>query len=539
MRSVIFKCICLLLAAAMLCGLCGCGKLKPSGVVSVRLDEPAEDSGEEEEKVPQSIGEALRSTYAADHVFSLNAMLDDSFNPYVTSSAWNQVVGMLVYENLVELDDSFEAVPNLVTAWTTEDGISWTFSVDTTRTFHNGDAVTAYDAVYSIQQAMAYGGRYASRFRNVKGISAIDRESFAVTLTEANYRFYQLLNVPCIEYYTGGEDTPPGTGPYKFSAAETYLTLDENHPKAAQMPLDTIYLKEYTAADDILQAFEDSYIDLVINNSNAMSSLGYASTNITKYVDTTSMHYLGYNTTSGVFTNPVFRAVITYAIDRNAIVSDIMGGAGVAAALPIHPDSLLYPTEYAASLAYSESGFAKALANIGAVDVDGDGALELNGQRYTLNFIVCSDSAVKVFAARRIAQEMQSCGLSVNLRELSYEDYLENLEEGNFDIYYGEVILCSDWDMSMFFEWDGDLNKGGLSDNTLLSHVKNFLASTDDTRAMYGEILYQYIGQNAPITVICFEKSEVLYHRGVLAGLSPTQDNVFYGMENWTVDLYG
>lgn len=536
MKSVYIKCISLLLTVLLLLSLGGCGKLKPSGEVSVRLDAPV---GGEEDNEFQAIGEELRSTYAADHVFSLNAMLDDSFNPYVTSSAWNQVVGMLVYENLVELDDNFEAVPNLITAWSTEDGYNWTFSVDTTRVFHNGDSMTAYDAVYSIQQAMAYGGRYAARFRNVAGISANDRETFAVALEEANYRFYQLLNVPCIEYSSGWENTPPGTGPYQFSAAENYLTLDEKHPKAADMPLDTIYLKEYTAAEDILQAFEDSYIDLVINNPNAMSSLGYASTNITKYVDTTSMHFLGYNTTSGAFMNPVLRAVLTYAIDRNGIVSDIMEGAGVAAALPIHPNSPLYPAEYAASLAYSESSFERALANIGVADLDGDGTMELNGQRYTINFIVCSDSAVKVFAARRIAQEMQKCGINVNLRELSYDDYLENLEEGNFDIYYGEVMLCSDWDMSMFFEWEGDLNPGGLNDNTLLSHVKTFLASTDETRLINAERLYQYIGQNAPITVICFEKSEVLYHRGVLAGLSPTQDNLFYGMENWTVDLYG
>lgn len=534
MKSLYVKCICLLLVLCLLGSLAGCtGRLKPTGVVSVRLDEPAE-----EEETLQEVGEELRSTYAADNVFSLNAMLDESFNPYTTSSAWNQIVCMLVYENLVELDGSFVAYPNLVTAWQTEDGYNWTFSVDTSRSFHNGDSMTAYDAVYSVRQAMSEGSRYAARFRNVDEISALDRETFTVSLEEPNYQFYQLLNVPCIEYYTAWESTPPGTGLYTFSAAENYLTLDENHPRAAAMPLDTIYLKEYTAAEDILQAFEDSYIDLVVNNPNAMSSLGYASTNIVKYVDTTSMHYLGYNTSGGAFMNPVLRAVMTYAIDRNAIVTDIMEGAGVTATLPIHPNSALYPREYGASLAYTADGFAKALDNIGVADLDGDGTMELNGQRYTVNFIVCSDSAVKVFAARRIVQEMQQCGISVNLRELSYDDYLENLEEGNYDIYYGEVILCSDWDTSMFFEWEGELNHGGLNDNSLLSLVKAYLGSPDETRALNAEKLYQYIGQNAPITTICFEKSEVLYHRGVLAGLSPTQDNIFNEMENWTVDLY-
>ncbi len=37
--------------------------------------------------------------------------------------------------------------------------------------------------------------------------------------------------------------------------------------------------------------------------------------------------------------------------------------------------------------------------------------------------------------------------------------------------------------------------------------------------------------------MVCFEKSEVLYHRGVISGLDPTQDNIFYNMQDWTIDL--
>ncbi len=532
MKSVFLKILSLFLLVSTLAGLGGCG------VFELTEEDMAEIQEETAEVVlGQSIGQELVATYAADANFSLNAIFDSSFNPYQTSSAWNQVVGMLVYENLVELDESFEAQPNLITAWETEDGIHWRFSVDTTRTFHDGGAMTAHDAVYSINQAMAYGGKYARRLRQVIGISANDSETFDITLDEANYRFYQLLNIPCIEYNTGSSSTPPGTGPYRFSEAGTYLILEESHPQASEMPLGTIYLKEYSAAEDILQAFEDSWIDLVINEPNGMSSLGYSSTNIIKYVDTTSMHYLGYNLQSSLFSGVMARAIMTYAIDRDAIVSDVMEGAGVAATLPIHPDSPLYPADYAHTLAYSRDGFQNALNNIGAADVDGDGQLEFAGRKYTINFIVCADSATKVSAARRIASELQKYGFAVNLRELSYEDYLESLEEGNFDIYYAEVKLCADWDLSKFFESGGDLNYGGLNDNALLNAVKTFLASPPETLDQSRDLLCQYIGQNAPITVICFERSEVLYHRGVLAGLTPTQDNIFHGLENWTIDL--
>lgn len=522
----------LALAMAVLFCLGGCG-------VFTLTEEEQQELEEEEAEVVigSSTGQALVSTYAADSVFSLNSVPDASFNLYETSSAWNQVVGMLVYETLVLADNSFSTSPNLITAWNTEDGINWTFSVDTTRTFHDGGTMTSYDAVYSVTQAMAYGSRYAARFEHVVGISSIDSETFAVTLDEANFRFYALLNIPCIEYGSAYDELPPGTGPYMFSEDGTSLELFDSHPQADEMPLDTIYLKEYTAAEDILQAFEDSYIDLVINNPTGMASLGYSSTNITKYVDTSNMQYLGYNMSSSIFGQLGIRLAMTYAVDRATIVSSCMQSAAVAAALPIHPNSSLYPTELAETLAFSESGLLTALQNAGVTDVDGDGQLEINGQDMTINFIVCSDSAAKVSAARMIAAQLRSAGLSVNLRELNYTDFVENLEEGTFDLYYGEVKLCNDWDLSVLVDSDGAINYGGLSDVYLTNYLNTYLAAGEDIVADAALALYQYIAQTAPITVVCFEKSEVLYHRGVLAGLDPTQDNLFYNMQDWTIDL--
>lgn len=513
----------------MMLALAGCG------VFSLTEEERVELA--EEEIVAQSVGQELAATYAADHVFSLNYVSGSSFNPYRTDSAWNKVVAMLVYEDLVALDRSFEAQPNLITAWSTEDGRTWTFTVDTTRAFHDGGSMTAADAVYSLEQARSYGGPYETRFHNVREAYSLDSETFIVVLNEANYRFCELMDIPCIEYGTGYADKPAGTGPYTFSASGRYLRLFDGHPLADQMPLSTIYLKEYEAAVDILQAFEDSYLDLVINDPNGLSNLGYSSTNIIKYVDTTSLHYIGYNVNSGLFSQNMVRSAMTFAIDRAAIVSEVMQGAGAAAALPINPQSPLYPAQIDKMLSYTEGGFKTALDNLGAADVDQDGTLEFGGQRYTLDFIACSDSGVKVSIARRIASDLRGFGIDVNLRELGYDDYVSELRKGNFDMYYAEVRLCADWDLSYILGSGADLNFGGVRDATLDGYIRDFLASPDDQRQASLEQLCQYIGQSAPITPICFEKTEVLYHRGVLSGLDPTQDNVFYNMQNWTVDL--
>ena len=510
-----------------------------SGCSVFRLTEDERTALEEEDAAVQSIGQELAATYAADRVFSLNCVYDESFNPYRTESAWNKVAAMLVYENLIELDGSFEAQPNLITAWSTEDGITWTFTVDTERTFHDGGALSAADAVYSLEQARSYGAPYEKRFHIVREAYSLDSESFVVVLEKADYRFCELMAIPCIEYGSGYQDRPPGTGPYAFSASGKYLRLNTEHPLAKQYPLSSIYLKDYGSAVDILQAFEDSYIDLVINDPNGMSSLGYSSTNIIKYVDTTNLHYIGFNTTSGLFSQNMIRSVITYGIDRASIVSEVMQGAGAAASVPVSPQCGLYPEEWARSVEYSESGFRTALENVGAADLDLDGTLEFGGQRVTIDFIVCSDSGTKVSIARRITSDLRSFGLDVSLRELGYSDYVRALEKGDFDMYYAEVRLCADWDLSYILESGASLNYGGYRDSTLDELMRAFLASPEEQQADAMEQLCQHLSQAAPITPVCFERTEVLYHRGVLKGLDPVQDDLFHNMQDWTVDLGG
>ena len=227
------KSISFFLALAMMLALAGCG------VFSLTEEERVELA--EEEIVAQSVGQELAATYAADHVFSLNYVSDSSFNPYRTGSAWNKVVAMLVYEDLVALDRTFEAQPNLITAWSTEDGRTWTFTVDTSRAFHDGGSMTAGDAVYSLEQARSYGGPYETRFHNVREAYSLDSETFVVVLNEANFRFYELMDIPCIEYGTGYADKPAGTGPYTFSASGRYLRLFDEHPQADLMPLSAVF----------------------------------------------------------------------------------------------------------------------------------------------------------------------------------------------------------------------------------------------------------------------------------------------------------
>ena len=530
------KLACLLLAAVLILGLGGCSLL------GGRTQKAEEDGQPSPSPSPtpagSSVGQELAETYKADRIFSLNAMEGQSFNPYATSSAWNLVVSMLAYEPLVNTDNTFEAQPNLVTEWSTEDGYTWTFTVDTTRKFHDGGVMTPSDAVYSIDLARnQYNGRYSKRFVHVQSVYGIDESHFIVTLDQSNWRFYELLNIPCVELNTGYNSIPVGTGPYKFNSSLTALTLDPNYPGAKDMDLKTIRLKHYTNPEDILQAFEDSLLDLVVNNPSDMSSLGYSSSNIIKYVETSNLHFIGYNMQSRIFAQPAVRAAVTYAIDRDTIVASSMQGAGTAATLPIHPNSSLYPRSLARSLAYSKDFLTTALGTAGASDTDFDGVIELGGIRAEVTFLVCSDSVTKVSVARQIGNQLRDAGFLVNMKELNYSEYLAALRAGEYDLYYGEVKLCNDWDLTELLGMNGSLNYGGYRDQNMGGYIASYLGSGPDQAALGAETLCQYLAQAAPITAVCFERTQVLYHRGVLSTINPTQENIFNDIRNWTVDL--
>ena len=531
MKHKILRGISLALAAALLASLGGC---------ELPGTESAEPTPTPLIVVGDSTAETIQETYKADHIFSLNSLEGASFNPYTTSSAWNQMVGMLAYETLVKAGSDFTAQPNLLTSWESQDGRVWTFYVDTSRKFHDGGTMTANDAVYSIQMGSAENGRYQRRFAHVSDLYALDRGSFVVELDQINWRFPDLLNIPCIEYGTYYTSMPPGTGPYKFNARGTALTLFHDYPYADEMPLRSIFLKRYTRPEDILQAFEDSLLDLVTNTPADASSLGYSRSNLIKYVETSNLHFVGFNPRSALFSYTPYRTMLNYAVDRDTIVSNAMQGAAVSATLPIHPNSPYYPKTLGNTLEFSQETFQTLVTNLGGTDLDQDGVLEFGSIRAEVVFLVCADSGAKVSAARQIAAQLRGVGFAVTMSELSYSDYIAALEDGAYDLYYGEIKLCNDWDLSQLLLSGGRANYSGYYDPTLTSYVQGFLATNpDDSAAMStnAEALYSYLAQTAPIVPVCFERTQVLYHRGVLTTINPSQDNIFNDMQDWNVVL--
>lgn len=520
----------LLLAGLMALSLCACqGKEEdPANVI------PTGSSGTE-----------VSRSAAADEVFSLNSNSNYSFNPLIATNHANQLICCLVYENMVELDDNFNVLPNVITEWKcSEDGKSWEFTVGSGHYFHDGSQVTAKDLSYSLSLAIN-ADRYKGRFSSFQGASFTE-DKLQVSLGIGDGQFVKLLNIPIVKSGTYQDPRPIGSGPYTYNEDNTALVAFEQYHSYDTLPVDTIYIKDYQAADGIISAFEDSVIDVVLNDPSSYTNLGYSSTNETHSFATTNMHYVAFNENSVLGKMAQFRVAMQYAFDREYL-EELLKGNAVASSVPMYPSCEIYPQSIADKYSYDLETCKSILDAGGIRDYDEDGRLEyMSGSPQTIDvsFIVSSDSSAKSGVARRFAESMNSIGLNVTVRELTWSEYTKALEEGDFDMYYGEVKLRNNFDLTELLQVRSEdnettnINYTNSKDSSVETYINDYLASGDTGRSFAFQNLVEYInGTTGSLITIGFEKQQIISHRGVIKGLDPNAGNPLFNVENWVVTL--
>ena len=520
------KLLCLLLIPALLLGLTGCGRRSAFDPTSLI---PKSTEGKDVTRFP-----------AADNVFSLNWNEDYSLNPILATNHSNQLVCDLVYENMVEVDDNFNVIPNVLDeGLPNDDATYWIFNIDQGHVFHDGTPVTGKDIRYSLERAVATQDRFRGRFSSYQG-SGYDEAHFYVTLGIGDTAFPRLLNIPIIKSGTMDEKPPIGSGPYTYNEDHTALVAYEGYPGYETLPLDTIYLVSYNSADEILSNFEDGIIDAVTNDPSSYTNLGYSSANEIRNFNTTNLHYIMFNEEGLIGRYSGFRQAMIYAFDRVNFARNLMHGNAVAAAVPMHPACADYPSDYASTFGYNLELCRVVLENAGIRDYDDDGMLEYmsgSAQDIDVNFIVCSDSSAKTGVVRRFAADMASIGIKVTVRELTWADYLQALEDGDFDMYYGEVRLRNNFDLTELLDPDSPLNYSRSRDTGYVVLINNFLSCAPAQRPALYKQLCDYIISNGALIAIGFEDQQLIVHRGVIRGLNPNLGNPLYNFQNWEIML--
>lgn len=547
------KIFALLLASATLFSLAACGEAAAGPEAT---PEPATDDG-----AATVSGQTLTFGDAADSVFSLSLDYEESLNPVKTQSTLNQLVDCLVYDRLFEVDENFNVTSRVLSDWyysKNEDSAGvWVLRVKDGIQMHDGSTLTAQDVAYSVSciftsekhknLQMQIGRVYSSAFNG---------EVYLATEGADNAQLPQRMSIPIIKAGSVGDEIPVGSGPYMYNEDRTALVKFDGYENSESLPLDEVQLRAYRGMEELITEFESGLVDLVVNDPTGIYNMGYGGKNEKRVITTTNLHFIGFNSKSRFFQYDAYRCAMNWIVNRDKIVSDTLDGNAVATMLPIHPNSSLYDTDIASQFSYDPARCLTELERGGCRDLDADGMLEfaLSGMKVDieLNFAVCADNAAKVQEARQIAEDMEAIGLSVNLRELTWKDYLAALRTGYIDadqeepeipmdMYLAEVALTGDWNIltliSGDWEEDNTLNYGGWENSELERLTEAYLGAKDDDRAQAVRDWLQLLTTTTVILPVCFETRDVISHLGTISGMSPNQYDIFHNITAWTVHI--
>ena len=432
---------------------------------------------------------------------------EGTLHPILSQDAANVALAGLVWEGLFALDGSFEPQPVLCQGYTvSEDGLTWTFTLRSGVTFSDGSPLTADEAAASLRLAMGESSRFSGRMGGVRSVTSQDG-AVVVTLNRPNGALPALLDIPIVK---GESEEPLGTGPYVVEGwgEDSRLTARSDWWQNKPLPVQTIPLYTVPEPDDLIYAFDAGDISLVSTDLTGTNALGFGGDYETWDYPTSTMLYVGFNCNAGACRDPAVRQALSRGLDRNSVASALYARHAVASALPA-------------------AGWSKGE----------DGLWARGRERLSLTFVVSTDNTFRLTAAEYLAGELTRAGIGVELQKLSWTDYQKALAQGDFDLYLGAVTLSADFDPTPLLS--GALNYGKYWNADTNALTDAYRAAAGTARETAAAALWARLAQEAPFAVLCFQNQSVLTQWGMVSGLTPTQQNPFYGFAHWSVGSGG
>lgn len=505
-----------LLLTVLLClVLCGCSGEDYNDITDPGWEEfqQQEQPPVDEEKI--SYPEAFTLAYHKDH----------TLDPITCGEGIQQDVAALLYEPLFRLNEHFEPVGVLCESgqWD-ESGLVCTLRVRRGVLFWDGTELTAADVAATLQRAVE-SRRYGYRLRGVTEVTYSNRDgTVTITLAEKNCGFLALLDISVVKKGTEEQMVPVGTGPYLYVTANegAQLLVHAEWWQQKPLPVDTISLLHAKDADTAIHLFTSHRVELLTldpTDGHSTMSGGIVETER----PTTLLHYIGFNTASGVFADSAARMAFSNGIPRDVLVNAFLSDHAVAASFPISPHSMLYPRSLESTYTQEKTRTAVAAAGYNT------------GERRELVLLVNEEDSFRIDNAEYIAQTLSVLDWQITVRVLPWTEYLIALEQGDFDLYYGQVRLCADWDVSDLIATEGVMNYGRFSDQKMDLLLSDFRQSNNRTAVAHA--LYNYFSQMVPIAPICFRNYTVLTHPQVVENMVTAPNDTFSSFDEWIINL--
>jgi peptide/nickel transport system substrate-binding protein len=364
--------------------------------------------------------------------------------PLLASDSPSHNIAGMVYNGLAKYDKNMNIVGDLAKSWDiSTDGLVITFHLRKGVKWHDGQPFTAADVLYTYQVTVdpKTPTAYAGDFLKVKKAEVIDDYTFRV--------IYDKPFAPALiswgssilpRHLLMGTDItksklsrhPIGTGPYKFKEwiAGQKIVLISNPDYFEGRPYidghitriipDTATMFLELRAQGIslmgltpLQYTRQTENNLFRQNFNKYRYLSFAYT------------YLGYNLKSPLFTDKRVRQAISYAVNKEEIISGVLLGLGKPATGPYKPGTWAY-NEKVKIYQYNPQKAKELLRAAGWKKINKEGILEKDGRPFSFELITNQGNETRQKCAEIIQRQLKEVGIDLKIRILEWAAFIND-----------------------------------------------------------------------------------------------------------------
>ena len=264
---------------------------------------------------------------------------------HTSGAALEQVLVDNIYEGLVTRTQDNGIDERLASAYEiSDDGLTYTFTLNEGITFHDGTALTSADVVASYQTVKSDASVQGNaEFADVAAITAPDPQTVTITLTKPDQNFLFTLTGPAGLVFKKGDTTDlktaeNGTGPFVLDrwakgSAITFDRFDDYWGDAATIGEVVFqYIPDFTAG---VNAALDGTLDvLTAVDPNLVSQLEDTGDFTITTGRTTDKATLAFNNAKAPLDDIRVREALRLAVDHEALVEAIGAGQTLYGPIP-------------------------------------------------------------------------------------------------------------------------------------------------------------------------------------------------------------
>lgn len=500
----------------------------------------------------------------------------ESLTPLTARSRAERTLVGLVFGGLLRTGPDQTLEPDLAESWTaSEDGKTWTFVIRDDAAWQDGTPVTAADVAYTVEALKdpEAGGAsslaWAEVTVNVLGERRVAFQlatpvgGFLAAATQPLLPAHLLADVPFAELESSDfARMPVGTSPFTLTeiderravllpssslaspvesppavptappASQDSLAtpLPRSSPGGAVPYLERVEVWFYPDEQAAVAAMEAGDIDAVagLDRGAASTMRAVDDVEVLRYPTTTlSTVILNLRPSHPELRNPQVRLAMLGGLDRDALVRDVLGGAGVRADALVPPTSWAFDAASAGTVAADPAAAARALADAGWTKVEGAWAAPRAIVPYPLEILSVPATANPRLAATadHVRDQWTALGFRVTLVERSAADIAADLRAGEFTAAVLDIAMGVEPDLfpllaSSQVRASGS-NLSGYQDpalDTLLEAAR--APGTRDARTAAWKAALAGIAARQPMLPLAW-MDEIVFTRG-LEGVTPT-----------------